>query len=113
MSVVYQGVEKIKLLKNNIESFTAKTYTDLTEAVQELKNKYGKKPEQTREVTYDTNGTHLIAPDQEGYVISSATVHVSVTNAETVDGWHVSVRNDGTPPPIGTVNTITFVYNKG
>lgn len=112
MSIVYQGVEKIKLLKNNIESFTAKTYVDLTDAVQELKNKYGKKPEQVKEVTYDTNGTHIITPD-DGSVISSATVHVNVTNADAVDGWHVSVRDDGTPPPSGTVNTVTFVYTGG
>lgn len=109
MSVVYQGVERIKLLKNNIESFTAKTYSDLTEAVQELKDKYGKKPEQTKEETYVTNGTYLITPEND-HVISSAIVNVKVTNVDTVDGWHLSVRDDGTPPPSGTINTITFVY---
>ena len=31
-------------------------------------------------------------------------------NADTVDGWHVDVRNDGSAPPSGTFNTITFVY---
>ena len=31
-------------------------------------------------------------------------------NADTVDGWHVAVRDDGSAPPSGTINTITFVY---
>lgn len=112
MNIEYKSVEKLRLLKQNIESFTAKTYSNLTEAVQELKDKYGKKPEQTKEETYVTNGTYLVEPEN-GHVISSATVNVRVTNADTVDGWHVSVRDDGTPPPNGTVNTVTFVYNKG
>lgn len=31
-------------------------------------------------------------------------------DADTVDGWHVAVRNDGSAPPSGTTGTITFVY---
>jgi hypothetical protein len=31
-------------------------------------------------------------------------------NADTVDGYHIAVRSDGTAPPSGTTNTITFVY---
>ena len=31
-------------------------------------------------------------------------------NADTVDGWHVDVRSDGSAPLIGTTGTITFVY---
>lgn len=34
-------------------------------------------------------------------------------NADTVDGWHVAVRDDGTSPPGGITNTLTFVYTKG
>lgn len=112
MSTEYKSVAKLRLLKQNIESFTAKTFSNLTEAVQELKDKYGKKPEQTKEETYVINGTYLIEPDS-GNVISSATVNVRVANADTVGGWHISVRDDGTSPPSGTINTVTFVYNKG
>ena len=111
-NIEYKSIEKLRLLKNNIESFTSKTYNNLTEAVQELKNKYGKKPEKIQEISYDTNGTHILTPD-EGYVMSGAIINIDIKNAETVDGWHVSIREDGTPPPNGTENTITFVYNKG
>ena len=34
-------------------------------------------------------------------------------NADTVDGWHVDVRSDGSAPPSGTFNTISFVYTGG
>lgn len=34
-------------------------------------------------------------------------------NADTVDGWHIAVRDDGTSPPTDTTNTLTFVYTKG
>lgn len=37
----YESVNKIKSLQQNIESFTGKSYSDLTSAVQELKNGYG------------------------------------------------------------------------
>lgn len=47
-------------------------------------------------------------PD-EGYSGFSK-VTVNVTDVDTVDGWHVAVRDDGTAPPSGTINTITFVY---
>ena len=32
------------------------------------------------------------------------------TNADTVDGFHLAVRSDGTAPPSGTTNTISLVY---
>ena len=35
------------------------------------------------------------------------------TNADTVDGWHFAVRDDGTPPPSGVTNTMTLVYTAG
>lgn len=47
-------------------------------------------------------------PD-EGYSGFSK-VTVNVTDVDTVDGWHVDVRSDGSAPPSGTFNTITFVY---
>lgn len=112
MSITYHGVEKIKLLKQNVEAFTSKTFDNLTEAVQELKDKYGKKPEQQKSLICESNGNYNITPD-DGHVISSVTIEVDVTNADTVDGWHISVRDDGTPPPSGTTNTVTFVYNGG
>ena len=68
-----------------------------------------------QEVIYPTitkNGEYEILPE-EGKVISKATVEVNVKDADTVDGWHLSVRDDGTPPPSGIANTLTFVYNKG
>lgn len=34
-------------------------------------------------------------------------------NADTVDGWHVDVRSDGSTPPSGTFNTISFLYTGG
>ena len=34
-------------------------------------------------------------------------------NADTVDGWHVNVRSDGSNPPEGITNTISFVYTEG
>lgn len=36
-----------------------------------------------------------------------------ITNADTVDGWHFAVRDDGTPPPSGVTNTMTLVYTAG
>lgn len=68
-----------------------------------------------QEVTYPTitqNGTYEILPE-EGKVMSKATVEVDVKDADTVDGWHVAVRDDGTSPPTDTTNTLTFVYTKG
>lgn len=35
-----------------------------------------------------------------------------IINADTVDGWHFAVRDDGTPPTSAVSNTLTFVYNK-
>lgn len=37
----YESVNKIKSLQQHIETFTGKSYSDLTSAVQELKNGYG------------------------------------------------------------------------
>ena len=37
----------------------------------------------------------------------------NITNADTVDGWHFAVRDDGTPPPSGVTNTMTLVYTGG
>lgn len=34
-------------------------------------------------------------------------------NADTVDGWHAAVRDDGTPPPSDIMCTLTFVYTAG
>lgn len=34
-------------------------------------------------------------------------------DADTVNGWHVDVRSDGSAPPSGTFNTISFVYTGG
>lgn len=41
MSVTLESVERINALKNGIEATTGKTYNDLTEAVQGLKDGYG------------------------------------------------------------------------
>lgn len=35
------------------------------------------------------------------------------SNADTVDGWHFAVRDDGTLPPSGVTSTITLVYTAG
>lgn len=34
-------------------------------------------------------------------------------HADTVDGWHIDVRSDGSDPPSGTTATISFVYTGG
>lgn len=68
-----------------------------------------------QEVTYPTitqNGSYEILPD-EGKVMSKAIVEVDVKEADTVDGWHISVRDDGSNPPSGVKNTLTFVYTAG
>ena len=67
------------------------------------------KEEQTKSLDVTKNGNYNILPDS-GKVLSKATVKVDVKNTDTVDGWHVAVRNDGSDPPSGIVNTITFVY---
>lgn len=40
MIMTYKSAEIIKSLKQTIENFTTKSFTDLTEAIQELKNRY-------------------------------------------------------------------------
>ena len=59
-----------------------------------------------QEKTFVENGEYT--PD-EGYSGFSK-VTVNVKNVDTVDGWHIDVRSDGSDPPSGTFNTITFGY---
>lgn len=59
-----------------------------------------------QEKTFVENGEYT--PDEGCSGFSKVTVNV--TNTDTVDGWHVDVRSDGSDPPSGTINTITFVY---
>lgn len=127
----YESVNKIKSLQQHIETFTGKSYGDLTAAVQELKNGYGGEEDYNegyeagkldgysegytasqnarQEKTFVENGEYT--PDDGCSGFSKVTVNV--TDVDTVDGWHVAVRNDGSAPPSGTFNTISFVYTGG
>ena len=124
----YESVNKIKSLQQGIEAVTGNNYSDLTAAVQDLKNGYGGEEDYNegyeagkldgysegytasqnarQEKPITQNGEYT--PD-EGYSGFSK-VTVNVTDVDTVDGWHVDVRDDGSAPPSGTINTITFVY---
>ena len=47
-------------------------------------------------------------------ILLNATLHCQYDpNADTVDGWHIAVRDDGSDPPHGITNTLTFVYTVG
>ena len=59
-------------------------------------------------VTSDTLAKGVTAHNSNGDPIVGTGI-----NADTVDGWHVAVRDDGTSPPTGITNTLTFVYTKG
>lgn len=60
-------------------------------------------------LTVTENGVYTPRDDVDGY----SQVTVNVTDADTVDGWHFAVRDDGTPPPGGVTNTLTLVYTAG
>lgn len=57
-------------------------------------------------VTPETLAEGVTAHNADGEQI----VGTMSTDADTVDGWHVAVRDDGSAPPSGTTGTITFVY---
>lgn len=59
-------------------------------------------------VTEDTLPLGVTAHDATGRPITGRGV-----NADTIDGWHFAVRDDGTLPPSGVTNTMTFIYTKG
>lgn len=104
--MAYKSVEIIKSLKQTIELFTEKAFADLTEAIQELKNKYVDLSNDT--VAEDKLALGYTAHDSYGVKITGSGI-----NADTVDGWHIAVRDDGTPPPSDVTNTLTFVYTAG
>ena len=106
MSTTYKSIEIIKSIKQTIELFTAKAFADLTEAIQELKNKYVDLSNDT--VAEDKLALGYTAHDANGDPIVGTGI-----NADTVDGWHISVRDDGSNPPSGVKNTLTFVYTAG
>lgn len=64
------------------------------------------KTEQTKSFEAVTNGTHTITPDS-GKTLSSVSVIVNVTNADTVDGVHISVTSFA--PTVDNRSIITFV----
>ena len=45
--------------------------------------------------------------------VTTASVKTDTKEADTVDGWHIAVRKDGTPPSDDSSGTLTFVYNEG
>lgn len=59
-------------------------------------------------VTPETLAQGVTAHNADGEQIVGTGV-----NADTVDGWHVDVISDGSAPPSGTFNTISFVYTGG
>lgn len=60
-------------------------------------------------VTPETLAEGATAHNADGEQI----VGTMTKDADTVDGWHVAVRSDGSAPPSGTFNTISFVYTGG
>lgn len=86
---------------------TTKNSANLAAAIASIATQ---KAEQTKSVTVTANGTTTVTPDS-GKVLSKVTVTTNVQNADTVDGLHIGIRNDGTAPPAGTTNTISFVYS--
>jgi hypothetical protein len=88
-----------------------KTYlvSEMGDAVREINTQ---KPEETKVVPITSNGVVDINPT-DGAVLSKVTVNVDVKEVDTVDGWHIAVKDNGEPPAAGTTNTITFVYTKG
>lgn len=59
-------------------------------------------------VTPETLAVGVTAHNKDGDPIVGTGI-----NADTVDGWHFAVRDDGTPPPSGVKSTFTIVYTAG
>lgn len=98
-------------IREKNKNATNKSYlvSEMGDAVREINTQ---KPEETKTIPITTNGTVNITPT-EGSVLSKVTVNVDVKDVDTVDGWHIVVKDNGEPPSAGTTNTITFVYTKG
>lgn len=64
------------------------------------------KTEQTKSFEATANGDFTILPD-DGKVLSGVSVNVAVSNADTVDGLHLSVVDS--VPTVDNRNIITFV----
>lgn len=110
LDIFYTGTKEqwdnIAISENsNDRLFTATLHCEYEEVI----------PKEEQEVTYPTiteNGTYEILPE-EGKVMSKATVEVDVKNADTIDGWHLDVRLDGSDPPEGITNTISLIFTVG
>ena len=64
---------------------------------------------QQKTATITSNGTTTVTPDS-GKLMEKVTITTNIQNADTVDGFHVAIRSDGSAPPSGTTNTLSFVY---
>lgn len=62
-------------------------------------------------VTPETLAEGVTAHNKDGDPIVGTMV--ASTDADTLDGWHFAVRDNGTPPQIGVKNTMTLVYTAG
>lgn len=63
------------------------------------------KSEQSKNFEVTANGSYTVSPDS-GKTLSSVKITANVTNADTVDGFHVRVVSSG---DTGSTGAITFI----
>ena len=70
-----------------------------------------------RPLEITNNGTYDIFPSDGYDAMAQVIVDIQVpksTDADTVGGWSIVVRDNGTPPDqVSSSNTLTFVYTAG